>query len=103
MAKETLKIMRCEHKCVWPFFNIMNERVNNPFRVNDLVLFIALLYSAVITAGYCKVLQLIGYQLNQFQPSFAFHIETSHLFCSAKQLTGFYMKRNTELEWIKMG
>ena len=35
--------------------------------------------------------------LNSFRPSVAFHIET----CSAKQMTGFYMKRNTGLEWIK--
>ena len=34
-----------------------------------------------------------------FQPSVAFHIETSHLFCSAKQMTGFYMKHNTGLKW----
>ena len=34
-----------------------------------------------------------------FQPSIAFHIETSRLFCSAKQMTGFYMKHNTGLKW----
>ena len=39
-------------------------------------------------------------ELNQFQPSVAFHIETSHLFCRAKQMTGFYMKRNTGLKWV---
>ena len=31
-------------------------------------------------------------QSNPVQLSFAFHIETSHLLCSAKQLTGYYMK-----------
>ena len=36
-----------------------------------------------------------------FRPSVVFHIETSHLFCSAKQMTGFYMKRNTGLKWVK--
>ena len=36
-----------------------------------------------------------------FQPSVAFHIETSHLFSSAKQMTGFYMKRNTGQKWAK--
>ena len=36
---------------------------------------------------------------NQFQLNVAFHIDISHLFCSAKQLTGFYMKRNTGLKW----
>ena len=34
---------------------------------------------------------------NPFQPNVVFHIETSQLFCRAKQLTGFYMKRNTAL------
>ena len=37
---------------------------------------------------------------NQFQPSVAFHIETSHLFCRAKQITGLYMKLNTGLKWV---
>ena len=32
--------------------------------------------------------------------SIAFHIETSHLFYRAKQMTGFYMKHNTA-EWLK--
>ena len=40
-------------------------------------------------------------QSNPVQLSFAFHIETSHLFCSAKQLTGYYMKWNTEKKNIK--
>ena len=38
---------------------------------------------------------------NPFQPSVAFHIETSHLICCANQMTGFYMKRNTGLKWVK--
>ena len=36
--------------------------------------------------------------LNQFQASAAFHIA---IFCIAKQITVFYMKRNTELIWIQ--
>ena len=32
---------------------------------------------------------------NLFQLRVALHVETSHLFCSANQMTGFYMKRNT--------
>ena len=32
--------------------------------------------------------------------SVAIHIETSNLFCRAKQMTGFYMKGNTELKWL---
>ena len=35
--------------------------------------------------------------LDPFKPSVPFHIETSHLFCSLKQMTGFYIKRNTEM------
>ena len=37
---------------------------------------------------------------NLFQPSVAFHIETSHLFSRAKQMTGFYMKFNNALKWV---
>ena len=43
-----------------------------------------------------------SFSVNQFQPNVAFHIETSHLFFRAKRMTGFYMKCNTGLEWIKM-
>ena len=31
-------------------------------------------------------------QIKPFQPSVEFQIETSHLICSANQITGFYMK-----------
>ena len=37
---------------------------------------------------------------NPFQPIIAFYIETSHLICTANQVTGVYMKRNTELKWV---
>ena len=40
--------------------------------------------------------------LSWFQPSVAFHIETSQLFCSAKQMAGFYIKRNTRLKWVNV-
>ena len=39
-------------------------------------------------------------RVNPFQPIVAFHIETSHLFCSARQMASFYMKRNTGLKWV---
>ena len=39
-------------------------------------------------------------QINPFQPSFAFHIEISHLFCRGKQITGFYM--NATLGWNRL-
>ena len=38
MAKQTIKILWCEHhkicKYVWPFFNIVNERVNKSSSVS---------------------------------------------------------------------
>ena len=40
--------------------------------------------------------------LTRFQPSVAFHVETSQLFCSAKQMSGFYMKRNIGLKWVNL-
>ena len=45
--------------------------------------------------------KLKGTDFNQFLPSVVFHIEISRLFCLAKQMTGFYMKRNTGLKWVK--
>ena len=44
-----------------------------------------------------------GDQINPFQPSVAFHIETSHLICIASKMTGFYIKCNTGLKWVKLG
>ena len=38
--------------------------------------------------------------LNPFQFSVTFHIETSHFFGRAKQVNGFYMKRNTGLKSV---
>ena len=37
---------------------------------------------------------------NASQPSVAFHIETSYLIYTANQMTGFYMKRNSEMKWV---
>ena len=37
---------------------------------------------------------------NQFQPSFAFHIEPSHLICIANQMNGVFMERNAGLKWV---
>ena len=34
-----------------------------------------------------------------FRSSAAFYIETSHLICTANQITGFYIKYNTGLKW----
>ena len=38
--------------------------------------------------------------LNPFHPSVVIHIENNHLICSAKQITGFYMNRNTGLKQV---
>ena len=40
------------------------------------------------------------YQAKPFQPSFVFHKETSHMICNANQMSVFYMKCNTRLEWV---
>ena len=41
-------------------------------------------------------------RLDPFQSSVAFHIDTSHLFCSAKQMTGFCMKHNPGLKSVDL-
>ena len=40
--------------------------------------------------------------INRFSLSAAFNIETSHLFCWAKQMTGSYMKCYTGLKWVNL-
>ena len=37
-----------------------------------------------------------------FHYSVAFNIGFSHLICSGNQMTGFYIKCNTGLKWIKI-
>ena len=45
-----------------------------------------------------------NYRVELTKPSVAIHIETSHLICWAIQMTGFYMKCNTdELKWVNNG
>ena len=39
--------------------------------------------------------------VNPIQLRDAFHIETGHLFCSAKRMPGFYMNCNTGQNWVK--
>ena len=41
------------------------------------------------------------FPFDPFLPSFAFHLEASHLICSVNQMIGFYMKSNTEMKWVK--
>ena len=35
-----------------------------------------------------------------FQSSVTFYVETSHLFCTAKQITCLYMNRSTVMRWV---
>ena len=37
---------------------------------------------------------------NYFQLNVAFYVQTSHLICTANQMTGFYMECNTGLKWV---
>ena len=39
--------------------------------------------------------------LNPFYLSVQFHIENRHFFGRGNQMTGFYMKRNSRLKWVK--
>ena len=39
--------------------------------------------------------------LNLFPPCVAFYIKTSHIICKTKYMTGFYIKCNTVLKWLK--
>ena len=57
-------------------------------------IFVASLQKSFLDSGniIAKVLEV-----SPFRPRAEFHIETSHLFCSAKKMTGFYMKCNTGL------
>ena len=41
-------------------------------------------------------------ELYSFQSSVAFHTETSHLICSASQMTVFYMECNIGLKWVNL-
>ena len=50
-----------------------------------------------------KLARVSSLIFNPLQPSVACHIETSHLVCTANQMTGFYMKCNTELNWVNQG
>ena len=45
---------------------------------------------------------LVSICFNSFQPNVAFHVETNHLFCFAKKMTGFYMKHNTGLKLVNL-
>ena len=58
------------------------------------------LFPASEQVGHIHVCVSQAYVFNPFQPSVVFHIETSHLFKSEKQMIGFYMKCNIGLKWV---
>ena len=67
----------------------------SPTILNDTTLMKLNINQKSRTAGPCS-------KYYPFQPSVAFHIKTSHLFCTAEQMTAFYMKCNTGLEWANL-
>ena len=65
-------------------FSIIEQNNRNKF-MNQNILIIYRLYRFLLILP-----------VNPFHASVAFHIETSYLICRANQMTGFYMKCNTE-------
>ena len=54
-----------------------------------------------ITWRYTVFFLLLNFNsYNQFQSIVEFHIDSSHLICTANQMTGFYMKQNIGLNSI---
>ena len=43
----------------------------------------------------------IEYIITPVLPNVLYHIESSYFFCRSKQMTGFYMKCNTGIKWVK--
>ena len=74
-----------------------------------IILFVNLLpYCNICTCWLSKKISFLHYPwtqtilaVNPFQPCVVFHIETSHLFCSVKQMAGFFIKCNTGLKLVK--
>ena len=92
-----------------PLFFLVNNQLEFFFFLSNLILINFCLYQFQET--YCairnrptkwcffhelrRIRTIKITSFNPFQPFVAFHIETSHLVCSVKQMTGFYMERNT--------
>ena len=49
-----------------------------------------------------KPLAVFHQRINPLQPSVTFHIESSHLIYTEKQMTGDHMKCNSEQKWVKI-
>ena len=68
------------------------------FYFNSLFKFI--IYNSILNYSWSLVVLRSGTLLNPFQPSVAFHTETSHLIFIANQMSGFYEKCITSLKWV---
>ena len=75
-------------------------KVVNGWRLKTVIYF-RKTYNIDVWQG-SKCASAIPTVFNAFHSSVAFHIETSHLICCPKQMTGFYMKRNPGLKWVKL-
>ena len=61
-----------------------------------------LIASTILKNSIINQLHLSLVQVNAYQPSVTFQIETSLLICSASKMTDFYMKWNTGLKWFTL-
>ena len=62
-------------------------------------------FSETLSKRYFRLIKfqfLLGIILNLFLHSVACYIETSHLICTANQMTGFYTECNTGLNWVNL-
>ena len=60
------------------------------------------IYIYIVTYKNVRQKRVNPIQVKTLQASVAFHIEPSHLICTANQMTGFYMKYDTGLKWINV-
>ena len=103
VSKVGLKLIpnKCIDASVYWFLDTI---LINPFLkiLNIILISLSLkllgIYSLIMTTQNLHV--LIKWMRNPFQHCVACHIETSHLICSANQMTGFYIKYNTGIKWV---
>ena len=74
-----------------------NEQSRKIYDVIIIILFFCLAYFKHVFDYW----NIATNRYNPCQSSVKFYIKTSHLICTVNQMTGFYMKWNTELKWIK--
>ena len=71
------------------YFDLVPVNILSYWQFRTLIFSSSILISDNITSRFCKfwiVLRNFGLEINQFQPSVTFHIETSHLICFANSL-----------------